>query len=236
MAIALGTHICYFFMFALPICFIVDPTRQAARALAPIAFLASAMVELVIVPFGFRAGNPVFTLDYIIFGDYWDWSLGPDLPHLAFRSLDYFIHVGNLLFAIGAIMNTPRYGWKGLASVGGAYGGTYLYVGSLVAALGIKGNTGGLTPWDFTDGIFASTWGAIFKGNTMAAQATFFIAIIFIQVLFVFFIDFVLKRGWYKYGNAKSGVWWKYWDYEHYALNTNEKDWGKLAKYMKEVR
>ncbi len=230
---ALLTNICYLFAFAMPILLIADPTRRAARALAPICSLASMMVLLIVIPFKFT-GAPHFDFQYLILGNYDNCFITEQTTYNAW-SLFYSLHLINLLFAIGVWLTTPRYGWKGTIGVGGAYGATYLYVGIIVAITNQIGQAAGLVPWDFTDGNFRMVYDMC-GGNLPLAQAVFFTTVVLVMFIWTFLQDFAFKRGWYQFGNKKSGVWWRYWDYEHFTPNSEQKDWGKFAKLLPKVR
>ncbi len=226
---ALGTNICVLFTFLMPILLIADPTRRVARAFAPICSLGAMMVLLVVIPFGF-SGESRFTLDYLTIGNLV--SLSVDGVG-SYQTYDFFysIHLVNLLLSIGVWLTTPRYGWKGMITVGGAYGATYLQIGIIVLLTGQTGETAGIKPWDFTDGNFRMVYDMC-GGNIQLAQAVFFIVVILVMFIWTFLLDFAFKRGWFQFGNKKTGVWWKYWDYEHFIPDTNERDWGKFAKLL----
>lgn len=226
------TNMCYFFAFAMPIALIADPTRRVARAFAPTAMLAGLTVLVGIVPFGLN-GSPHFNLEYIVMGNYSSLTFGEHTYH--FWTQFYSMHLINMVLSIGCILTTPRYGWKGLASVGIGYGALYTQVGIISASLGMIGQNSGIGIEDFKQGNFAPV-GALFPKPEIG-QAMFFAFSIIGIVFIVAMVDFVLKRGkWFQYGSSKTGVWWNYWDYNNFPKDAPQKDWGKLGRFLPKIR
>lgn len=226
------TEICHFFTFALPVCLIADPSRRAARAFAPMSALASMMVLLIAMPMQFTDTH--LTAEWFFLGVTRTFTSPVISEPLVYHDGNWIDHLLNFIIATGVLFNTPRFGKKGMASVYGAIGGLYVYIIIIKFSLGMTQRTAGVSPWDVINGNF-SMCGMITGGNAPAAQAVFFAFLIGTLTISIFANDFWIKRGWFKYGNVKSGTWWKYWDYEHYIDNSNQKDWGKLGKFLPKV-
>ncbi|MCQ2956965.1 MAG: hypothetical protein MJ233_03920 [Mycoplasmoidaceae bacterium] len=96
---------CNLFVILLPLLLIVDPTRMAARSLAPIGVMSSLMVLLVIIP---MQDYNSFTIQELILGSVKTFQF--DFGSIKIHSLFYSTHLINLLISIGVILATPRYG------------------------------------------------------------------------------------------------------------------------------
>lgn len=233
-AMVFNTELCFLFSFIVPISLIADPSRRAARAIAPIASLSAMMVLIIVVPFfGVR--------DFTNLGTFITLGLKSEVivanHKLIYYDYYYLYHLITLLMCIGVWLNTPRHGWKGVIYTYGVLAIVYVYIIIIKFSLDLTRYVAGVSQWDVIDpeGHFKMC-GDICGGNGPAAQALFFTILIVMTFIWTGLQDFVFKRGWFMYGNKSSGVWYKYWDYDHYLPNTNKKDWGKLGVLLPKVR
>lgn len=194
-------NICPFLNFVLPITLIADPSRKTARAFAPMALVSSLMVILVAIP---NTSDIEF--------NWWNIFIGT----ANITDLYYFGHVTNLLIALGVVLNTPRFRWKGLITAAGALLGFYIYVISVSHSLGVRWQVAGITLNDFGPEGTYYFFEKAFKTNYVAAQATYFVALI-IFVLGTVFICDLCKKQYFAYGNKYSGCWWHWYDYKKVA-------------------
>lgn len=216
-------NICPFMNFALPICLIADPSRKSARGFAPLAIIGSVFVLFLDTPF-FSTWTER-TWQFIFLGNKGQNDL-------------YFMgHLINLLMAIGVLLNTPKFGWKGGVISFGQIGGFYLYVAIAKTITRCNFFTSGLSVGDYTSdgnyGIFESL------GIGMPwAPIIFFVGLITLIAGIILLFDFC-KRNHYKYGNKPSDCWWQWYEYDkfiytnfwgnnkNFALNRNDCIWTK---------
>lgn len=202
-------NICPFLNFAIPVALIADPTRKAARAIAPFGIVASFFVLFfdIIINGGAR-----LTWTYIFIGS----NEQPDLY--------YFGHAMNFWLAFGILLNTPKIGWKGLMGTYGFVAGFYLYVIIVCLATGCQYYCSGVTLNDFISGGTYNFFEKVFKIPRFS-QGVFFLGL-FGGMLGISALADTCKRGYFAYGDNCSGIWWKYYDYEKTSVKY---PWGKIS-------
>ncbi len=193
--------VCPFIGLVFPFSLIVDPTRTVSRALAPLALITGVFTILCDIPTNEEA---VITATYIFIGT-------PANPC-------YFImHTLNLVLAVGVLLNTPRYGWKGyLIAVGSAilY---YSYVGIMIGATGIKWFVSGLSLNDWSLGEYSKV-AQFLHCSPLVAACVGLPAMFCIASGGVALNDYVFKKGWWTFGNAKGNKWYKRFDYNKFVV------------------
>lgn len=199
-------NICPFVNFAFCATLIADPTRKAARCVAPLAIVGSFFVLVFDIV---MTDGAVWTWQYIFIGQW-------DRP-----TLHYSGHVVNLLIAIGVLMNTPKFGWKGTVAQFGFIAGFYIYVAIVAYSTGCQMYVSGVTARDFIDGQY-DFFNRVFPNLPYLSMAIFFIGL-FGLLLGVCILSDVCKRGWFAYGDKQSDVWWKYYNYNK---TTIKEPWG----------
>lgn len=184
--------VCPFVSLVIPICLIVDPTRKAARSLCPISLLGAFFVIFVQMP----TGTFEFTWEYIFTG----------------YELYCFMHVTNLLLAIGVLLNTPRHGWKGTLATYGATLAMFVYIIIVAYSTGAKWHVSGVTLNDFIPDI--GEYGAVTKIFNVPYQL---MPLIFYPlgglsfVLPIHLNDYVFKKTKTWYINPQYSNYWYEW-------------------------
>lgn len=206
---ALLLNLCPFLNFALSATLIADPSRKATRALAPFAIIASCFVLFLDIP---MSSQTEFTLRYIFIGR----------PTRV--DLYYFGHAMNLFIAIGVLLNTPKFGWKGTVATYSALLGFYIYVIICSRITGATCSVSGLHPNDFTlEGnynIFAKV------GLNPIASMCLYFPFFFASIFGVIVLADYCKRGYLAYGDKFSGCWWHWYDYNK---TLNKEPWGYFS-------
>lgn len=203
-----------------PIALIADPSRRTAQLFAPLSFLTAFIVVFV---FFWSNIKPELNIAMFFVGE------GAGLNWKLYE----FIHMANVLLSMGIILNTPKYSWKGCLASVGVLGGFLSYVGIVMAAIGCHFHVTGLsiddwtlhpgipdpeTHTDFTKGDFYGIT-KVFGNNPKVAMAIFFPLCGLLLIGFLLLMDHLKTKNWFKYGNAKSGCWWKHYDYNKYVRN-----------------
>lgn len=194
---AILLDICPFIGLMLPFSLMVDPTRQFSRALAPMGLITGLFTILCDIPTNSEAA---FTAQFIFIGT-------TDNPC-------YFIlHSMNLILAVGVLLNTPRYGWKGYLIALGSALVYYSYVGIMMGATGVCWFVSGLSLNDWSPlGEYHNVAEVLHCSPTVAAC---------VGLPFMFAVasglvalnDYVFKRWVWTYGNAKGKKWYFWYDY-----------------------
>lgn len=204
---AFCTNICFFVSFAIPVALICDPTRKVAQAFSPLAIFASIIVLFVTFPMG--QNSPKLTWEFIFIGHLGNQPWDPDCY--------YFEHIFNMLLGIGVLLNTPKFGWKGIIRQFIAFGVMYAWIGIVMGFTGSDHYVSGLSQWDFVDGHFGMLTKALGL-NGAQGQIVFFC--VFPVILFLLcMLNDAVKRGWYKYGNYSTHNWIKWYNYNQYTVN-----------------
>lgn len=212
-------ELCPFFCLMTPVALIADPSRRTAQLFAPLSFLTAFIVVFVFFWSNVRPGLNIKTF-----------FLGADVG--VNWKLYEFVHMANVLLSMGIILNTPKYGWKGTLASVGVLGGFLSYVGIVMAATGCHFHVTGLSidDWivhpgtvdpDIEGEIKGDFYGITkaFGNNPRVAMAIFYPLCGLLLVGFLFLMDHLKTKDWFKYGNAKSDCWWKHYDYNKFVKN-----------------
>lgn len=202
-------NICPFVNFAFCATLIADPTRKAARCVAPLAIVGSFIVLFIDIV---THSGATFSWRYIFIGQW-------DRP-----TLHYSGHLINLLIAIGVLMNTPKFGWKGTVAQFGFIIGFYLYVTIVAYTTGCQVYVSGVVLRDFVDGQYAF-FNMIFPNMPYLSMPIFFIGLAGV-LLGICILSDVCKRGWFAYGDKQGSVWWKSYDYQKTMI---KEPWGYFS-------
>lgn len=184
----------------LPFSMIVDPTRKSSRAIAPLAFIGGLFIILLDIP---TSSEAEFTWEYIFFG------VGDNTCY-------FILHALNLILAVGIMLNTPGYGWKGyLVSVGTAIL-FYSYVGIMMATTKVS--------W-FVSGLHLNDWSPLGEYHQVAEVLgwdplpTACVGLPFMFCVtsgFIALNDYVFKKGWWAYGNVRGKHWYCWYNYRKF--------------------
>ncbi len=205
-SLAFMLNICPFANFALCVTLVSDPSRKAARVVAPIALVSSIFVLFVnILP----DSKATFSWQYIFFGT----EEHPDTH--------YSGHVINMLISLGVLLNTPKLGWKGTVGAFSYTAGFYAYTATVAYSTGAQCYVSGVNPKDFIEGTY-KIFDKLFPGHPEASMCFFFSGVIVGLLLACILID-ICKRKHFAYGDKYSGCWWKWYDYEK---TTIKEPWG----------
>ncbi len=193
---------CPFFALATcAVCFL-DPSRKIARTIAPIA-LVGGIITIGALPFDASSWTaPSLTAQYIFFGD--------DLNKC------YFImHWLQIIIPVGILLNTPRFGWKGWLWTLAAAITYYSYVA--IVAYGITG-----CRW-YISGLYYNDWSEqgeyfvvhhIFDFIPLEALPFVGVPALFVFAsIFVVLKDYIFSKWHWHYGNAFSGKWYAWYNY-----------------------
>lgn len=200
---ALLLDVCPFAALAMCLSLVVDPTRKFARSLAPIAFIGG-----------------VITVCSIAFDD----SVGAELTaRFIFIGTDegmkcYFImHFIQLVLAVGVMLNTPRNGWKGTLGTLIITVCYYSYVAIVMAATKVCWNVSGLSINDWLPGGEYHYVPEIFNLSPRVCQAIGIPILALVGCGIIGIKDYVFDRGWFTYGNAYSGKWYMWYNYNKFV-------------------
>lgn len=199
---ALLLDICPFCGLLLPITLMADPTRYSCRALAPLALIGGLFTILCDIP---TSSDPAWTFEYIF--------LGIGKNHCYFM-----MHALNLILAIGVLLNTPKYGWKGYLVAVGTAVLFYSYVGIMMGATGISWFVSGLSINDWATGEYSQVAQVLHCSPTVAACVGLPGMFVITSGLLAL-NDYVFKRWIWTYGNAKSKKWYFWYNYTKFDKN-----------------
>jgi len=181
---------------------IVDPTRKAARSFAPIALLGGAMITLIQMPFFDEAE---WSLRFIFMGT----SLNPC----------YFLyHAYNMIISIGVMLNTPKFKLRGYLACVACYGTYYSYVAIVAAITGCQYFVSGLNLNDWTSMGQYHIVAEILHCSPQVAMPLGLIALPLVASGFIAINDYAFHRWIWRYGNAYSGKWYRWYDYDKYQV------------------
>lgn len=192
---------CPFAALAICVALMFDPTRKAARAIAPISLLGGC-ITIFSLAFDSDVGAEL-TAKFIFIGD-------------SDNKCYFIMHFLMIVLSVGVMLNTPRYGWKGMLlsfMIGVLY---YSYVGVVMAISGCAWNVSGLSINDWTSGEYHMV-SEIF--NIPPKICPFVgIPVLFIAGFALAAIkDFVFNKNYFAYGNAYSGRWFVWYNYHKFV-------------------
>lgn len=199
---ALLLDICPFCGLMLPITLMLDPTRYSCRALAPLALIGGLFTILCDIP---TSSDPEWTFKYIFLG------IGDNHCY-------FMMHALNLILAVGVLLNTPKYGWKGYLIAVGMAGLFYSYVGIMIGATGIRYFVSGLSIWDWIDGEYSQVAQVLHCSPTVAACVGLPGMFVITSGLLAL-NDYVFKSWIWTYGNGKGKNWHNWYNYNKFDLN-----------------
>jgi len=202
----------------MPILCMVDPSRKAAKHLAPVSLVAG---FITIISFAFDTSlTDVLTARFIFIG------ISPNPCY-------FIMHFFQIVLAIGIMLNTPRYTWKGLLVSLGCSALLYTYVGICKSITGARWMVSGL---DYNDWMSPEgEYHFVTEILHIPVKACPYIGIPFLNGVGVGFValkDFVFNKGWFKYGNARNNKivkfdlfnkhikmkqWWFWYDYNKFV-------------------
>lgn len=195
--------VCPFAVIGMCISLMADPSRKAARALAPISLIGGA-ITVVSIAFDESVGAQL-TAQFIFIGD--------DVNKC------YFImHFLQVVLAVGVMLNTPKNGWKGTLATFGTIVGYYCYVGIVMAATGCRWNVSGLSYNDWSP---EGEYHFVAEIFNIPYKVCPYIGIPFLILVgcgIIALKDYVFSRGWFEYGNAYSKCWYQWYDYNRYVV------------------
>lgn len=198
---ALLLDICPFCGLLLPITLMLDPTRYSCRALAPLALIGGLFTMLCDMP---TSEFPEWSIQYIF--------LGIEPNHCYF-----LMHALNLILAVGVMLNSPKFGWKGYLICVGTAILFYSYVGIMMGATGISWYVSGLSLNDWALGEYSKV--AQFLNCAPIVAAGVGLPFMFcVTSGLVALNDYVFKKWVWTYGNATSGKWHQWYDYKKFDL------------------
>lgn len=235
---ALLFDFCPFFGMLTPILLIVDPSRKAARSVAPILLLGT----LFTCTFGFLTESKM-SLD-----PYW-WFHGE-----AGWELYVGLHLVNLWLAVGILCNTPKFEFEGYLIMLGCVAFYIAYILILKTVTGCELATSGLSyrDWIINKGLDEQMHNGtyypitkIFGGNPYVAMGLTWPTEIFLFSGIVALWDKVFKKHkWHAYGNVRNEKqvwiygfkkayyvkqWWFWYDYNKFK-EPNRIPWEPLKK------
>lgn len=193
--------ICPFSALAMSVLLMVDPTRKVARSFAPLALIGG-LITVVSLCFD-NDITAEWSAQFIFFG------LDPNKCY-------FMMHFMMIMMALGIMLNTPRNGWKGTLLTFIIAVLYYSYVGIIMRVKGVCWNVSGLSlnDWDTGEYSFARK---IF-GIPLKACPYVGIPVLFLVGCGVIAIkDYVFDRGSFRYGNAFSGYWYHWYNYNKYV-------------------
>lgn len=214
---------CPFFGFLTPILLIVDPSRKAARSVAPILLLGTIFTCTA----GFLTYNEMSLDPYFFFLGGPGWELYVTL------------HMVNMWLAVGILCNTPKFEFEGYLIMLGC---VVLYVSYILiakTALGCEIATSGLSyrDWWHTVGLdgkdHPGTYYPITKilgGNPAVAMGLTWPTEIAAFSGIVALWDKGFKHfDWHKYGNARGKKWYFWYDFNKF-IEPKRIPWKPLNK------
>lgn len=196
---------CPFFCLATCVSCFADPTRKVARSIAPIA-LVGGIITIGALPFDASTwGGPSFTAQYIFLGD----EINPC----------YFImHFIQIVIPVGIMLNSPKNGWKGWVLTLLIAITYYVYVGITAKLTGCQSYVSGL---NINDWLPSGEYFAVHEiFSFIPIQAMPYIGIPFLYIVasvFTALKDYVFSKGHWRYGNAYSGKWYAWYNYNKFV-------------------
>lgn len=202
---ALMLDVCPLTGMLMPVLLIADPSRKAARSIAPLCLTGAFFTLFVAMPFN---EDTAFTAHFIFIGNE-GWPLY------------FFLHAANFILSFAVMANTPRFGWKGTLGMYGASIAIYLYIIICAYSTGCRWNCSGVVANDY-----------IFEGKRLGEYhapakilSAMFGGIPYYCVPFVFFPlgsiwlaalnhtnDYIFKRfKHFQYPNQRSKVWYNWY-------------------------
>jgi len=179
--------LCPFCGFFMPILLMVDPTRKAAKVLAPTSFLAGLTTILSLA--GDR--DAVLTAQYIFIG------VSPNPCY-------FIMHFLQIVLAVGVILNTGKYTWKGYLWGIGCTLSIYAYVGFARLATGASWFVSGLSYNDWSSTGEYHAVAEILHWNPKVCPYICLPIMWAIGSSECAVKDYLMHRGWFWYGNARN--------------------------------
>lgn len=198
---ALLLDVCPFIAVAMCVSLIFDPSRRIARSLAPIAIIGG---TITICSLAFDGTlNASLTARFIFIGD-------------SVNKCYFIMHFIQLVLGIGTMLNTPRNGWKGTLLTLLVTISYYCYVAIVMAATGASWNVSGLSinDWETT-----GEYHFVAESFNIPPKICQIIGIPILGLVGCGIIglkDYVFYRGWFLYGNAYSGKWYAWYNYDKF--------------------
>ena len=194
---ALFLDACPFCAFYMCILLIVDPTRKGAKLLSPLSIMGG---MITILSFAFDS-DIKFTFHNIFIN-----SGGPNNCYV-------IMHIIQVLLAVAVLVNTPKYTWKGFLMAIGVTGLFYIYVAILMTATGCESYVSGLSIKDWQLGGEYWRVADILNCSPTVAACVGLPCMFALGCGLVILKDFVFSKWIWTYGNAYSGKFWAWYDY-----------------------
>lgn len=184
---------------------IFDPTRKIARSLAPIALIGGA-ITVCSVAFD-ESIHAALTAQFIFIGD----------PTNSGMKCYFIMHFIQVVLAVGVMLNTPRNGWKGTLGTLIIISAYYIYVAIVMAATGATWNVSGLSINDWLPEGEYHYVAEIFNIPPKVCQIIGIPILGLVGCGLIALKDYVFDRGWFWYGNAYSGKWYLWYNYNNFV-------------------
>ncbi len=193
--------VCPFFALFILAALILDPTRKVARASAPLALIGG---SITIISMSFDQTIPIsFTIQFIFFGE------DPN-------SCYFIMHFIQVIMSVAVLLNTPSGGWKNWLATLIITILFYSYVAICMAATGCRWNCSGLSFNDWDTGEYAQV-AAIFGFSPKTCQIIGIPTLALVGCGIIALKDYVFNKGRWLYGNAYSGKWYCWYNYNKFT-------------------
>lgn len=193
---------CPFFGLATCVVCFADPTRKIARTISPIALVGGVITIMSLI----GDDEATLTAQYIFFGD-------------EINRCYFIMHFLQIVIPIGIMLNTPRFGWKGWVGTFAVAVTYYVYVA--IVAYGITGcraYISGMGTYDWSPEGEYYVVHDIFDFIPIKAMPFIGIPFLFIAAsIFIALNDYVFSRWHWSYGNAYSGKWYMWYNYNKHV-------------------
>lgn len=194
--------VCPFVALAMCFALIVDPTRKFARTLAPMAIIGGAIT---VISMSFDTDtNASWTIEFIFFGSD---------PNYCY----FIMHFLQVVLGVGVLLNTPSGGWKNWLATLLVTLAFYGYVAIVMAATGCRWNTSGLSINDWLEDGEYHFVSKLFGMPPRVCQCVGIPLLFGVGCGICAVKDYVFNKGHFSYGNAFSGKWYAWYNYNKFV-------------------
>lgn len=194
--------VCPFFALSILVALILDPTRKIARAIAPVSLIGGAIT---VTSMSFDQNILIeFSAKFIFFG------YDPN-------SCYFIMHFIQVIMAIAVLLNTPSGGWKNWLATLIITILFYSYVAITMSATGCRWNCSGLSINDWQpEGEYGQV-ASIFGFSPKVCQIIGIPILTLVGCGIITLKDYVFNKGHWLYGNAFSGKWYSWYNYNKFT-------------------
>lgn len=193
------TQFCTGLFLLLTVSLIADPSRKVARSISYMTFVCGLVITIV----QFMNSSARLT-GWFIF-------LGYDDSRCFF-----ILHWLLLTISLGVLFNTPKGGWHALVFSFIIVGIFFAYVGIVMAVTGLNLDVSGLSVRDWSEGTYSYVSKMLHMNPKYVPILTFPLMAGSVAGIWALF-DYVVHRGKYKFGNAYSKCWWRWYNYNKFV-------------------